>query len=171
MNENMSKDELNYLASMQKTQQLGLLIDLKDFLLKRKEDILKMLKMNTGIKQNKIFNEMGITNEILYTTMFNTVLDEEGSDIFLDAILEIDDLSLLTAVDRKDVEFFQNYFYQALKVATKKDQTIAQGGLFRMMAKTILSTNKMDSFNLHTDAYEKQKAKLKSIAEKMNLGN
>ena len=152
-------NESAFLSSMEKLSALNLITDMKDWFIKRTEDIINRESTFT----NDYLEQLGISVKDLYSFISNTALDEEGSDILTTAIVEFQEILELKNQDKDVIDYFHNRVGEAFIIAFQKDQKKAQRMLLEFMNSRIKNSTKVDKIAIPTNAFNKQRANIKKM--------
>jgi len=154
-----SQNENTFLSNMEKLSALNLITDMKDWFIKRTEDIISRESTFT----NAYLEQLNISIKDLYSFISNTALDEEGSDILTTAIVEFQEILELKNQDKDVVDFFHNRVGEAFIIAFQKDQKIGQKILLNFMKSRVENSTKIDKVAIPTNAFNKQRANIKKM--------
>ena len=155
--------ESEYLNSMKELSSLNLITDMKDVFMQRTESVLntEFTFINESLKQ------LGISSKDFFSFISNTAMDELGSDILTEAIIEFKEIMDLGNQEESVINHFYARVEEAYIIAFQKDQKLVQRFLLNFMNSRIENSTKADKILIHTNEHNKQRAGIKGRLKKL----
>ncbi len=161
---NGKNDGSIFMDATQKLLTINLISDFKKTIDQRNKEVSGLEK---SVFQNKYFEQINFSNEIVFKMISHTVLDNEGSDVLLEELLMFMKITSMKNQKREVIDFYRDRVQQAFFLAYQKDQKLSQQSLLSMANVILSNTVKLDTPAIPTNEWEKLQATMKQLSEKV----
>lgn len=159
----MGKDKDIDWEALQKTAMINLIHDMKDWNDKRQEGAVKGSKL---FENNKM-KQFGIEPDKISEMICNTALDEFGSNVFTQSLLELIEVLSYDEPNPDVVKFFYDRLHEAYYFALQRDQKKAIHIFYDNLKAVAQNSVKLDTVALPSKTMFRQMKRLKQQQEDM----
>ena len=135
-----NNDEVDWDA-VQKAAYANVINDFKEWNDKRKEEAVKAAE----VFQNNKLAQLGIKSENLTAMISNTALEDRGSDLFTETVLDLLDILGYRNPDPDCVRFMYNQMQQGYYIAFQADSKKSVGIFYNLLSVISQNSTRIDS--------------------------